>query len=115
MIDLIERMQAAAISCHRTLSLSALTPDIWAVPNFGSPKSERFTKLRINYVREAADLSITAREERLDLTVGAARAPRLAAAFAEVAAGLGDFGIATSDDKHADSWMFWWMPVAQRR
>jgi hypothetical protein len=114
LIDLVERMKVAGMPAHRTLSLGTVTPDIWNVPNFGPPKADRFAKLRISYVPEAPDLRLVASEGRLELNLGAARAVYLTAAFAEVAVGLGDFGIATSNDKHAETWMFWWMLAPPR-
>ena len=112
-IDLIERMRVADTMCHRTLSLGTVTADIWGVPNFGPPKREHFAKLRIDYAPQAATLKLVEHEGRLDLGLGAARAADLMAAFAEVAVGLGDFGIATSEDKRTESWMFWGMPYSR--
>ena len=114
LVDLLERMRAAGAPCHRTLSLGAVTPEIWAVPNFGPPKPDRFEKLRISYAPEATELTLTEGDGRLDLSIGADRAADFAAALVDVEVGLGDFGIATSSNKHADTWMFWWMPVPRR-
>ena len=109
-IDLIARMVAEAAPCHRTLRLGAVTPALWSVPNFGPPKRDRFEKLRIDYAPEEEALGLSEIEGRLTLRLGKKRSASLSAAFAEVSVGLGDFGIAVSDDKRADSWMFWWMP-----
>lgn len=114
MVDLLERMQAADGPCHRTLALGAVAPEISAVPNFGPPKPDRFEKLRINYAPEATELTLTEDDGRLNMNIGADRATVFAAAFVEVGVGLGDFGIATSRTKCAETWMFWWMPELQR-
>lgn len=108
--DLIDRMIAADLACHRTLLLGQISADIWHVPNFGPPKADRFERLRIDYLPTASDLSLADNDGRLDLTFGAARANILKAAFVDVSIGGGDFEIATSDKKDADRWMFWWMP-----
>lgn len=47
--DLIDRMVAGGTPSHRTLALGAVTPEIWALPNFGPPKGDRFARLRIEY------------------------------------------------------------------
>ena len=109
-IDLIERMKAAATACHRTLSLGIVTPAIWGVPNFGPAKHEHFEKLRVDYVPESSELTLVENDGRLELGVGELRATDLIAAFTDVSIGDGDFGIGTSDKKRAESWMFWWMP-----
>ena len=110
-VDLIDRMTTAKAACHRTLSLGHVSADIfWGVPNFGPPKADRFEKLRIDYLPAASDLQLLENDGRLDLTLGAARADNLKAAFVDVGIGDGDFGIGTSDRKNAETWMFWWMP-----
>jgi len=109
-VDLIDRMTTADDACHRTLSLARVSEDIWAVPNFGPPKADRFEKLRINYSPAASDLNLLENEGGLDLTTGMALANSLKAAFVDVGIGDGDFGIATSDKKNAERWSFWWMP-----
>ena len=114
LIDLVERMKASGVTCHRTLSLALVTPEIWAVPNYGPPKHDRFDKLRINYAPETPDLVLEAFDERVEMNIGNARSTDLTAAFAEVAVGSGDFGIAASNNKHAETWMFWWMLNSQQ-
>lgn len=110
MIDLIARMVAASGASHRTLQLGSVTPAIWTVPNFGPPRRDQFGKLRLEYSPERDALSLDVIDGRLTLRLGERRSAALSTAFAEVSVGLGDFGLAPSDDKHADSWMFWWMP-----
>ncbi|MFC3582191.1 hypothetical protein [Sphingomonas hylomeconis] len=109
-VDLIERMTAADVACHRTLSLARVSADIWGVPNFGPPKADRFEKLRINYLPAASDLTLLENEGRLDLTMGMELSNSLKGAFVDVGIGDGDFGIGTSDKKNAETWSFWWMP-----
>lgn len=106
-VDLIERMVVSNIACHRTLPLGRVSADIWGIPNFGPPKTEHFEKLRIDYLPGAADLTLVENGDRLDLGFGLTRAASLKAAFVYVGIGEGDFGVATSSDKHAESWMFW--------
>ncbi len=107
MIDLIARMVAGAVPSHRTIRLGTVTSAIWGLPNFGPPRRDRFEKLRIEYCPEEVTLSLNEIEGRLTLRCGEKRAASLSAAFNDLAAGLNDFGIATSDDKHADAWWFW--------
>jgi hypothetical protein len=107
--NLLDRMRGGE-ACHRTLKLGAVTERILSVPNYQRPTHGRFRTLRLDYSPEATTLTMQLDEERLILTVGPKRITRLTAAFAEVEVGLGDFGIATSDDRKADHWMFWWMP-----
>jgi hypothetical protein len=109
-VDLIDRMMTADVACYRALSLARVSADIWAVPNFGPPKADRFEKLRINYLPAASDLTLLENEGRLDLTMGMALANSLKAAFVDVGTGDGDFGFGTSDKKNAETWSFWWMP-----
>lgn len=106
-VDLIGRMVVSNIACHRTLALGRVSADVWEIPNFGPPKAEHFEKLRIDYLPGAADLALVENGDRLDLGFGSTRAASLKAAFVDVGIGNGDFGIATSNDKHAESWMFW--------
>jgi hypothetical protein len=108
-VDLIERMTVSNTTCYRTMALGTISADIWGVPNFGPPKAEHFDKLRIDYSPGATDLTLTENGDRLDLGFGPTRAASLKAAFLDVGIGGGDFGIATSSDKRAESWMFWWM------
>ena len=65
---------------------------------------------RIEYRHEFKALALSAEGELLTMNIGDRRLRKLSAAFAEVEAGRGDFGIAASDDRKADAWMFWWMP-----
>lgn len=109
-IDLIARMVGEAAPCHRTLRLHAITPAIWGVPNFGPPKRDRLEKLRLQYDPAEVALSLSEIDERLTLRLGEKQSSSLSAAFADVSVGLGDFGIATSDEKRPEVWMFWWMP-----
>lgn len=105
--DLIDRMVAGGTPSHRTLALSTVTPEIWALPNFGPPKGDRFARLRIEYRPGQEALDIEAVEDGLVLGLGTKRAPLLRAALIDLMLGQYDFGIASSDDRHGDPWMFW--------
>ncbi len=107
--NLIDRM-AGGEACHRTLRIPDVAPAISGVPGFGKPKGDRFTVLRVIFKPDATDLSMEVEGERLTLTLGNRRIAALRAAFTEVEVGMGDFGIATSDDRKAKGWWFWWMP-----
>ncbi|ATY32824.1 hypothetical protein [Sphingomonas psychrotolerans] len=105
--DLIDRMVAGGEPSHRTLVLGSVTPETWALPNFGPPKGDRFARLRIEYWPGQETLGIEPVEDRLVLGLGAKRAPFLRAALIDLSIGQNDFGIAPSDDRHGDPWMFW--------
>ena len=107
--NLIDRM-AGGSACHRTLRLEQVTSAISAVPNFGEPKADRFTSMRMAFEPDAGDLTMEQDGDRLILTFGNKRIRALRAAFTEVEVGMGDFGITTSNDRKAKSWWFWWMP-----
>lgn len=107
--NLIDRM-AGGETCHRTWKLERVTPTIAEVPNYGEPKADRFTSIRIAFEPDAGELTMEEDDDRLILTFGDKRLRALRAAFAEVEVGIGDFGIATSDDRKAKGWWFWWMP-----
>lgn len=107
--DLIDRMAGGKV-CHRTMRLGQVTPAISSVPNYGEPKSDRFTTIRIAFEPDAGELAMEEDGERLILTFGNKRLRSLLAAFAEVEVGIGDFGITTSDDRKEKGWWFWWMP-----
>jgi len=107
--NLLDRMQAGEPS-HRTLRLEPVTDAILSVPNYGQKAKGRFEKLRIEYVPGFGDLRMAPDGARLTMTIGDRRLRKLSSAFAEVEVGLGDFGIATTDEKRAETWMFWWMP-----
>lgn len=107
--NLIDRM-AGGEACHRTMKLGQLTPSISEVPNFGEPKADSFVSMRVVFEPDAGDLTMEEEGDRLILTVGNKRIRALRAAFTEVEVGIGDFGIATSDDRKAKGWWFWWMP-----
>ena len=81
--NLLDRMQGGE-ACYRTLRLGSVTEEIWRVPNFGVPKKDRFCTLRIEFSPECENLGLKAIEN-----------------------GDGDFGITTSDQKNAETWMFW--------
>lgn len=107
--NLLDRMVGEE-PCHRTLRIEPVTDAILRVPNFGNEAAGAFAKLRIDYDPAFQDLAIVPDGEALSMTIGDRRLRKLSAAFAEVEVGGGDFGIATSDNKKADAWMFWWMP-----
>lgn len=112
--DLIDRM-AGGEACHRTLKLVQVTDAISSAPNFGELKADRFASMRIAFEPDAGDLAMEEDGDRLILTVGNSRLCDLRAAFAEVEVGIGDFGIATSDDRKEKGWWFWWMPRSAGR
>ena len=107
--NLIGRM-AGGEACHRTLKLRPVARAVSDAPGFGDAKGDHFTAMRIVFRPEASDLSIDVDGERLILTLGNGRIPALRAAFADVEVGQADFGIATSHDRKAKGWWFWWMP-----
>jgi hypothetical protein len=107
--NLLDRMFGGE-ACHRTLRIEPVTRAVLRVPNFGDKAAGVFTKLRIDYDPAFQDLRIVPDGEALTMTIGDRRLRKLAAAFAQMEAGGGDFGIATSDNSKADPWMFWWMP-----
>lgn len=107
--NLVDRM-AGGETCHPTMKLGRVTPVISAVPNYGDPKADRFACIRIMFQPDAGDLAMEEDGDRLILTFGHKRLPALRAAFAEVEIGMGDFGIATSEDRKEKGWWFWWMP-----
>lgn len=107
--NLLDRMQGGGPS-HRTLRLARVTEDILSVPNYGRKVAGSHCRLRIAYRPGCEALGLTAEGDVLVMTVGGPRLRKLSAAFAQVEAGGGDFGMCTSDDRKADIWMFWWMP-----
>lgn len=107
--NLIDRM-AGGEACHRTLKIEPVKATIAAVPNYGDPKPDRFASMRVVFEPDAPDLSMADDGDRLILTFGEKRLRTLRAAFAEVEVGIGDFGVATSDDRKEKGWWFWWMP-----
>lgn len=90
--------------------IDRVTDNVLAVPNAGYRLAGRFDRLRLDYKPELDALSLTPDGNMLTLALGGRRARKLAAAFASVEIGDGDFGIAPSDEKRAAFWMFWWMP-----
>jgi len=107
--NLLDRMLAGEPS-HRTLKLAAVTDAVLSVPNYAQKNAGQFEKLRIEYRPDFENLRITPEGAALMMTIGDQRMRKLAAAFADVEIGGGDFGIETSSDRNADPWMFWWMP-----
>ena len=108
---LLDTMKAGD-ACHRTLKLAPVTDDVLAVPNYPRESLGRFEKLRIAFQPEAEELTMNPEDDRLVLMFGNARLRKLVAAFAEVEVGRGDFGIAPTDNRRSDPWMFWWPPKA---
>lgn len=102
-------MKANGVASHRTLHVGPIQEAIWRVPNFGPPARDRFERLRLEYEPGYEMLTMVADGDRLTLQLGHDRADALIAAFEDVAIGLGDFGIGTSNDRRADAWVFWWM------
>jgi len=110
--DLLDRMSGGS-ACYRTLDLAPVTPSILAVPNFGQELDGQFRKLRIEFLPKCSDLRIEPDAETLTIWVGDNRVRDLAAAFAEVEVGQGDFAIRTGEDRKSEEWMFWWMLTGQ--
>jgi hypothetical protein len=107
--NLIDRM-AGGEARHRTLKLERVTPAIGSVPNYGEPKTDRFASMRIVFEPDADGLTMEEDGDRLILTFGNKRVPALRASFADVEVGIGDFGLATSNNRNAKGWWFWSMP-----
>lgn len=107
--NLLDRMQGGGPS-HRTLRLERVTAEILSVPNCGYKCEGAFRRLRVAYRPECEELRLETDGDLLVMTVGGRRLRKFSAAFAEVERGGGDFGIEPSDDRKADTWMFWWMP-----
>ena len=110
--DLLARM-SGGIARYRTLDLAPVTQPILAVPNYGHDIKGCFEKLRIEFLPEFPDLRMETDANSLTMTVGESRVRDLAAAFAEVEIGRGDFAIQTSDGRQKEQWMFWWMLTEQ--
>ena len=107
--NLLDRMHGGEPR-HRTLRLAQVTGAILSVPNYAHKIAGGFEKMRIEYVPDFDELRMTPSGVALTMTIGDRRVGELSAAFADVEAGIGDFGIATSDAKRAETWMFWWLP-----
>lgn len=107
--NLLDRMRGGE-SCYRTLGLSPVTGAILSVPNYGRKTAGKFTKLRITFEPDTADLQLRPVGEALEMTIGNARIRFLSSAFADVEHGIGDFGVSPSNNRKSDPWMFWWMP-----
>ncbi|MHA6717821.1 hypothetical protein ACX40Y_00060 [Sphingomonas sp. RS6] len=107
LVGLIDCMIGQGEPRHRTMLLERVTPEIWGIPNFGSPNADRFARLRIEYRPDQETLEIEPAEDRLVLTLGAKRAPVLRGAFIDRMLGQWDFGIAPTDERRGDPWMFW--------
>lgn len=105
--DLIDRMVGQGVPSHRTLALGQMTPAIWGLPNFGTPRGDRFERLRVEYRPEQEVLDLDPAEARLVLGIGAKRAPLLRAALIDLMLGQNDFGIDPSGARRSDPWMFW--------
>lgn len=107
--DLLDRMNAGE-ACHRTLHLEFVSDSLTDAIGYDRKYVRQFDKLRLQFSPRATDLSLYPGENRLVMTVGKQLLPQLASAFAEVQKGGGDFGIATSERKRSERWMFWWPP-----
>jgi hypothetical protein len=106
--NLLDRMHAGE-QCHRTLKLEPVTDAILSVPNYGHKADGRFDKLRIEYLPGFDGLRMAPDGTALTMTISDRRLRQLSSAFSEVEVGMGDFGVATSNEKRAERWMFWWM------
>lgn len=100
--------------CHRSLRLEQVSESLLKGIGYDRKCMRQFDKLKLHFLPEAEDLSLCPDDGKLVLTVGNRRLRKLASAFAEVEVGGGDFGIATSDGKRSESWMFWWPPRLSR-
>lgn len=109
--NLLDRMFGGK-ACHRTLKLEPVTDAVLRTPGYGHKPLGAFGKLRVAYVPGSVDLGIEPVDDMLVMTVGGGRLRKLSAAFAEFEAGHDDFGIAPSDNRKIEPWMFWWMPGA---
>lgn len=107
--DLLDRMSIVE-ACHRTLDLEFVSDSLIYGIGYGRKCARQFDKLRLQFSPSATDLSLHSEEDRLVMNVNKQRLPQLASAFAQVEMGGGDFGIATSERKRSERWMFWWPP-----
>lgn len=111
--NLLDRMNAGK-ECHRSLKLELVSESLLKGIGYDRKCARQFDKLKIHFLPEADDLSLHPEDDKLVLTVGNRRLRKRASAFADVEVGGGDFGIAASDDKRAETWMFWWPPRQAR-
>ncbi len=105
--DLLDRMSAGE-ACYRTLHLEFVPYSLLHGIGYDRKCARQNDKLRLQFLPKAHDLSLYPQEDRLVITIGNLRLRDLALAFAKVGVGGGDFGIATSDRKGSERWMFWW-------
>ena len=110
LIELIEAMRDAGRDSRRTITIMQPTPQIWAVPNFGKPRSERLGPLTLSYERSYADLTLTEEGDRLVLRLGPAREEDMLTGLRDVRRGEGDYAFGPSEKGAALPIWFWWMP-----
>lgn len=107
--DLLDRMNDGQES-HRSLKLEPVSEPLLQGIGYDRKCSHQYDKLKLQFLPLADDLSLHPVGDKLELTVGNRQLPKLAAAFSDVEAGGGDFGIAASGDKRSETWVFWWPP-----
>lgn len=111
--NFLDRMNAGQ-ECHRSLKLEPVSETLLQGIGYDRKCSGEFGKLKLHFLPEVEGLALRPDGGKLELTVGNRRLRKLASAFADVEVGGGDFGIAASDDKRSETWMFWWPPRQAR-
>ncbi|MDT9600232.1 hypothetical protein [Sphingosinicella rhizophila] len=105
---LMEAMRTEGAPSKRSISLARVTPEVWAVPNFGAPLRESYQTMVLEYDPNFSDLRLNEDEGRLWLHVGDASATTLVKALADLKAGGGDYSLPSKDTDAPPIWI-WWM------
>ncbi len=108
MLALLDVLFLDPAGTTRTLQLTAPSEEVLSVPNNRGASVEGPVSLRVSHAVDPEALSWSQEGDRLVLEIGQQRAPMLRKGIADVAAGYGDYSIATIP---LPLW-FWWWPRA---
>lgn len=103
--NLLDRMNGCD-ACSRQIALQPVPDNL--LQNVGHTQSiaPQLPNIEIQFTPDVMGMSVQKSVGKLELKIGNARIRKLAAAFAQVEIGHGDFTLATEFDR----FFFWWPP-----
>ncbi len=109
LVALLDAFAADGMPASQTLTITAPTPAVLAVPNNRSAIPVTPAKLRLSLSSTPSEWSFTQSASLAELSVGADWLPLLRDALVGITSGKGDYSIGPSD---SGSLWFWWQPAA---
>lgn len=107
-VAVLDAFAADGAPASRTLSITAPTAAVLAVPNNGSACAKAPRKLRLSFSEDTALWSFPDSDAPAELSFGAEWLPILRQAFLGIPSGKGDYSIGSAE--RGRLWL-WWQPA----